>query len=175
MSLRDAIKPQHEAAERHPFTVMLLAGEMPVETYATYLFNHVIIYSAIENRVKALGMFAEYPEMFRVEKIGEDLEELGVKTLRVCDSTHACVARVNSVSEKDLMAYFYLYHMADMYGGQMIKPHIPGSGRRFDFENRSALIAAIREKLTDDLAGEAKVAFTFALELFDELIPSNTH
>jgi hypothetical protein len=67
------------------------------------------------------------------------------------------------------MAYVYLYHMADMYGGQMIKKCIPGSGKRFDFENRPALIAKIREHLTDDLAEEANIAFDYTLELFDEL------
>jgi heme oxygenase len=170
MSLREAIKPQHDAAEQHPFTVMLLAGKLPVETYANYLYNHLSIYATIENRIKKLGTFDQYPEVFRANKIAEDLEELDTSVFHIYESTHRCTERINSVSDKDLMAYFYLYHMADMYGGQMIKKVIPGSGRRFDFEDKAALVAAIRSKLTDDLADEAKVAFSFALDLFDELV-----
>lgn len=173
MSLREAIKPQHEAAEHHPFTVMLLSGEMPVETYANYLYNHLYIYQAIEQRIKAVGMFSKYPEMFRVNHIFNDLDELDADTLTLCKSTYACLDRIAHVSNKDLMAYFYLYHMADMYGGQMIKKAVPGSGTRFDYENRTELIAEIRKYLTDDLAEEAKIAFGFALDMFDELAPTN--
>jgi heme oxygenase len=169
MSLREAIKPQHDAAEHHPFTVVLLSGKMPTDVYADYLYNHLFIYQAIERRIKALGMFSGFPEMFRADKIGADFDELNVDTLTLCNSTYACLNRVLNVSNKDLMAYFYLYHMADMYGGQMIKKVVPGSGTRFDYEDRNTLIAEIRKHLTDDLANEAKVAFGFALEMFDEL------
>jgi heme oxygenase len=174
MNLREAIKPQHDAAEQHPFTVMLLSGKMPVEMYAQYLYNHLVIYHAVEKRIKTTGLFNELPEMFRLHRIAADLDELQVGTPELCKSTQACVDRIAQVSDKDLMAYFYLYHMADMYGGQMIKKVVPGSGTRFDYEDRSGLIAEIRKHLTGDLADEAKVAFGFALELFDELTDAHS-
>ena len=39
----------------------------------------------------------------------------------------------------------------------------------YEFYNRAELIATVREKLTDDLADEAKIVFAFATQLFDEL------
>ncbi len=169
MSLRDAIKPKHDAAEAHPFTAFLLSGSITKEVYGDLLFNMTVIYTALEDRMRKIGTFNDTPEMFRAEIMGQDLDELDINGVTVHQSTLDCVARIDEVTDHDLMAYTYLYHMADMYGGQMIKKCIPGSGKRFDFENRPALIAKIREHLTDDLADEANRAFDYTLELFDEL------
>lgn len=169
MALRDAIKVKHDTAEAHPFTALLLSGEIPKQTYGDLLFNMTVIYSALEERMLHIGTFNDMPEMFRTEIMTNDLEELDIDGITVHQSTIDCLERIGKVSDHDLMAYVYLYHMADMYGGQMIKKCIPGSGKRFDFENRPALIAKIREHLTDDLAEEANIAFDYTLELFDEL------
>lgn len=170
MSLRDAIKDKHDAAEAHPFTALLLSGQIPKQTYGELLFNMTAIYAALESRMRQIGTFNDTPEMFRAEIMAQDLDELGIDVMTIHQSTLDCLDRIEEVSDHDLMAYFYLYHMADMYGGQMIKKHIPGSGKRFEFENRPALIAKIREHLTDDLAYEANRAFGYTLELFDELV-----
>lgn len=169
MSLRDAIKDKHDAAEAHPFTELLLSGHIPKQTYGELLYNMTVIYTALEDRMRKLGTFNDTPEMFRAEIMGQDLDELDIDGVTVHQSTLNCLERIEEVSDHDLMAYTYLYHMADMYGGQMIKKRIPGSGKRFDFNDRPALIAKIREHLTDDLADEANRAFDFTLELFDEI------
>jgi hypothetical protein len=56
-----------------------------------------------------------------------------------------------------------------MYGGQMMKTLVPTPGYMFEFADRAGLIAAVRGKLTDDMADEANRAFDFAIQLFDEL------
>jgi heme oxygenase len=170
MTLRDAIKDKHEAAEAHPFTELLLSGQIPKQTYGELLYNMTAIYSALESRMRQIGTFNDTPEMFRAEIMAQDFDELDLDSVTMHKSTHDCIDRIEEVSDHQLMAYFYLYHMADMYGGQMIKKHIPGSGKRFIFEDRPALIAKIREHLTDDLADEANRAFGYTLELFDELV-----
>ena len=170
MTLRDAIKDKHDAAEAHPFTELLLSGQIPKQTYGELLYNMTAIYSALESRMRQIGTFNDSPEMFRAEIMAQDFDELDLDSVTMHKSTHDCIDRIEKVSDQQLMAYFYLYHMADMYGGQMIKKHIPGSGKRFEFENRPALIAKIREHLTDDLADEANRAFGYTLELFDELV-----
>ena len=71
---------------------------------------------------------------------------------------------------KKLLAHIYVRHFGDMAGGQMIAKRVPGSGRMYQFENADALKASIREKLTDDMADEAKVCFKFAGELFEEMM-----
>jgi len=40
----------------------------------------------------------------------------------------------------------------------------------YKFEDADALKANIREKLTDDMADEAKLCFKFAGELFEEMM-----
>jgi hypothetical protein len=56
-----------------------------------------------------------------------------------------------------------------MYGGQMIKKVVPGSGAMYEFENKKELIEKVRAMLTMDLADEANVAMQFAIDLFEEL------
>jgi heme oxygenase len=70
---------------------------------------------------------------------------------------------------KKLMAHIYVRHMGDLAGGQMIAKRVPGLGKYYKFEDPEGLKAVIREKLSDDMADEAKVCFKFAEELFQEM------
>ena len=172
MSLRDAIKEQHDAAEAHPFTALMLSGSISKEKYAEHLANHWVIFSAIEERMRETGLFNDMPDIFRAERIRADIRELTSASQPVHAATVRCVNRIAEVDDRQLMAYVYVYHFADMFGGQMIKSKVPGSGSRFVFEDRSGLIAKVRPMLGDDLADEAKQAFAYTLELFDELAPA---
>ena len=60
--------------------------------------------------------------------------------------------------------------MGDLSGGQMIKKKIPGAGKLYMFEgDTDSLKTAIRSKLNDNMADEAKVCFEYATELFKEM------
>jgi heme oxygenase len=69
-----------------------------------------------------------------------------------------------------LMAHIYVRHMGDLAGGQMIAKKVPGSGKYYQFEDPETLKAAIRERLDDSMADEAKVCFDFATRFFKEMI-----
>jgi heme oxygenase len=56
-----------------------------------------------------------------------------------------------------------------MAGGQMIAKKVPGKGRFYEFEDVENLKLKLREKLNNDMADEAKIAFDFATDLFVEL------
>ncbi len=171
MSLRDAIKDQHDAAEAHAFTTLLLSGSITPEKYAEYLYNHLVIFSTIEGRMHKLEAFNDMPDLFRADRIWADVKELAKDEPKVHDAALRCAKRISDVTDEQLLAYVYVYHFADMYGGQLIKDKVPGAGTRYVYEDRAGLIAALRPMLTDDLADEAKQAFAFTLELFDELAP----
>lgn len=168
MSLRDAIKPKHDAAEKHRFVVLLLSGNMPKEVYAEYLFNQAMCYLALEQKADEFGLLADLPGLRRAHLIEQDADELE-RNARIYPSTRQYILHLHSITADQVWAHIYGRHFADMYGGQMIKKVAPGSGRMYEFDDRAGLIAKIRPKLTDNLADEANLVFDFALRLFEEV------
>jgi len=63
------------------------------------------------------------------------------------------------------MAHLYVWHMGDMFGGQMIKKVVPGSHRNLEFQDIPTLMTNIRAKLDDSMADEANVAFDWAIKM----------
>jgi heme oxygenase len=168
MALRDAIKDRHDKAEKHRFVVLLLSGRLPEDAYAEYLFNQAMCYLALEQEADRHGLLADIPGIRRAALIEQDAEELN-RHARVHPSTRDYVQYVGTLSPELLWAHIYARHFADMYGGQMLKKVVPGSGRMYEFEDRAELIAKVREKLSDGLADEANRVLDFALALFDEI------
>jgi heme oxygenase len=173
MSLRDVIKPQHDSAEKHPLTVAMLSGRLTPSAYADLLYNQLRIYTEIEKAASSAGLLTDLPGLCRADSMQEDLDRLLVeyKLDQPCifESTVECVEYLKQVDNSFLMAHVYVNHMADMYGGQIIKKHLYGECKRYDFPNRTDLINAVRSKLSDNLAEEAKVAFDFTLRLFNDV------
>jgi hypothetical protein len=59
--------------------------------------------------------------------------------------------------------------MALMYGGQMMKSKVPGSGKMYDFDNVSESIAMIRGIQKDEWANEVNKGFNYIINILDEL------
>ena len=68
-----------------------------------------------------------------------------------------------------LMAHIYVRHMGDLYGGQMIKTKVPGSGKMYDFENMQECVGSIRAIQNDEMAEEANKGFQYIINILDEL------
>lgn len=168
MSLRDHIKEKHDQAEKHPFVVLMLSGRLPQEAYAEYLFNQAMCYCALEKKADEYSLLDDIKGIKRAALIEQDADELG-RNARIHGSTRDYILHLDTVPPEQLWAHIYGRHFADLYGGQMIKKVVPGSGRMYEFEDRAGLIAKVREKLSDDLADEANRVFDFALRLFDEV------
>jgi heme oxygenase len=66
-----------------------------------------------------------------------------------------------------IMAHLYVWHMGDLFGGQMIKKIMPGPHRNLEFNNPDELKVKIRSKLNDNMADEANVAFEWAIKLME--------
>lgn len=169
MTLREAVRDKHNEAEKHCFVVSLLSGEMRPEVYATYLVNQAACYRALETA--AQDHMADLPGLRRAELIELDAKELLGDHYgpALSPSTQRYVSYVKEVPSNLLWAHIYGRHFADLYGGQLIKRVAPGACRMYHFNDRSALIAKVRERLTDDLAEEANKVFDFAIALFDEV------
>jgi hypothetical protein len=57
-----------------------------------------------------------------------------------------------------------------LYGGQIVKKMVPGSGMMYEFPDRAGLIEKTRSMLTEDLGPEARMGFEFAIALFEDLV-----
>jgi heme oxygenase len=167
MSLKELTHNNHVAAEAHVFTKLLVSTNMSKEIYGDYLFNQTIAYNALES----LASLNTIEDVARTSSMQEDLKELGVESIsvKVYPATVKYVEHLKTLSKQNLMAHVYVRHMGDMYGGQVIKTKIPGSGTMYNFENRSNLIKSLRMQLSDDMAPEANKCFSLILELFTEL------
>lgn len=168
-TLREAIKLQHDAAEAHPLTTLLLSGNIDSNIYADLLYNQTLIYQAIENRLSAEFEYEWLPAVRRQELMREDLTELSSISLTIFPSTLNAISRVTTVDSRSLHAHLYVNHLADMYGGQILKRSLPGSCKRYEYKDRAASIEAIRSVLDNDLCDEAVVAFSHALELLNDV------
>lgn len=168
MTLREAIKDKHDEAEKHCFVVALLNKSLPKNAYGSYLFNQLKCYKALERRAYMFNLFDGVEDIVRASAIQEDAKELDADET-MFTSTSDYVGYISQAPRSKLLAHVYVRHFADMYGGQLIKAVAPGSCRMYEFKNRASLISTMRERLSNDLADEANVAFDYVLRLFDEV------
>ena len=175
-NLKALTKEHHDNAERTEFADMLLGGNIPPRLYQQYLNAQLANYSALESVVEVP---MELESIFRSTQIEEDLVELeATYDLDEIDEPLRSVVQyekhVNILAEKNntdgLLAHLYVRHFGDAHGGQIIKRNVPGSGQMYEFEDRRALIAGVRELLHDGMEAEAKNCFEFAESMFQELI-----
>jgi len=66
----------------------------------------------------------------------------------------------------------YLHYLAIVFGGQMIKKNVPGSGTLYDFENTKEIVGSIREKqakFDKEWIPEVSLGFVYMIKIFEEL------
>lgn len=174
-NLKDLTWEHHKNAERQAFVKEMFSGNLEPKKYAYFLFQQHAIYDALEAMAMMHGLFNDMPEIRRGPKILEDAQELWplkIGTPELCNTTKEYGKYLLSIMEdKDkIMAHVYVRHMGDLAGGQMIAKKVPGAGRMYQFDrDHMELKEAVRAKLNDDMAEEAKVCFDFATKLFQEL------
>lgn len=170
-TLKELTHSNHELAEAHPFTKLLLSGNIPENVYADFLYNQQAIYISLEAVAERKGLLSGLDGIERSAQIGNDFNNLPKCKTTLYPSTLKYVRYITNrnLSENQILAHLYVRHMGDLYGGQMIKKVVPGSATMYDFENRSELITALRQKLDISMAAEANECFGFAIELFTEL------
>ena len=57
-----------------------------------------------------------------------------------------------------------------MFGGQMIKSKVPGSGKMYEFEgDMRELIGSVRAIQNDEMADEVNRGFQYIINILDEL------
>lgn len=178
-NLKELTKEQHTNAERQDFVKVLMSGKINPEFYALYLWNQLAKYDVLEACAMGAGLYVGFPDdMRRKPRIEQDFFELWTKDSLpdTVPSTKEYVDHILSIKNDPvlLMAHIYTLHMGDLSGGQMIARKVPGQGMMYNFESdKNELRDMIRGRTTDDMAEEAKVCFSYASKLFQELMRLN--
>ena len=175
MSLKDLTWEHHKDAERQQFVKVLMSGKINPKLYATYLWNQHKKYDLLEALAGANGLLHDLPGISRKHRIEKDYLELWkeVNPPVLTQSTRDYIMHMKYIMHDTnaLMAHVYVLHMGDLSGGQMIAKKVPGSGTMYKFDtDKKKLKDAIRKRTNDDMAEEAKYAFTSATNLFKELM-----
>ena len=176
MSLKDLTHEAHRNAERSEFVKILFSGNINPKLYATYLKNQHPMYEILEVCAMPHLLLHGLPDVRRAPAILEDFVELwgqnNPEQPRMCPVTMKYVDYIMSIKDdpKKLMAHIYVRHMGDLAGGQMIAKRVPGKGKYYQFADPEGLKTAIREKLDDSMADEAKVCFEFARQFFEDMM-----
>jgi heme oxygenase len=171
MSLKELTAEKHQLAESTPFMKSVFAGTMSKEMWTDYTYQKRHWYHFIEKKAKDLGLLEGIEDICRAELILKDYSKMaGVFAHReIKPITIEYVEYINSLTDsRAVLAHLYIWHMGDMFGGQMIKKLVDAPHTHLDFNNVQDLMVRFRAMLTDDLADEANVAFDWAIRILNE-------
>jgi len=171
LPLKEAIAQKHREAEQKPFNQRMFKGELTKEEYIAHLCQQLGIFDAIEK-----GRTLPHPSLNRVDAVYEDIKELfeaeegQVLEIQLLESTQSYCNYLKGLSDEDILPHIYLNYLAIMFGGQMMKKNVPGSGRLYTFDGDMREVAGtIRAIQKDEWADEANKGLDFNMAIFDEL------
>jgi heme oxygenase len=166
MGLKEATAEKHKLAERMPFNGRMFRGELSKKEYLHYLNQQASIFQIIElNGVP-------HKSLLRLKNVFEDIQELAKEvkdTLPILKSMERYGVYLQKLTYEQILPHIYLHYLALMFGGQMMKSKVPGSGRMYDFDDMMEAAGSIRAVQKDEWADEVNKAFDFMIEIFDEL------
>ena len=161
--LKDARAEKHSIVENKQFNQRMISGDLSETEYLHFLIQQYTIFKEIENKQ------LHHPSLTRCENIKQDILELGGFILSTLDSTEYYRKYLANLDDESLLPHIYLNYLALLYGGQMIKSKVPGSGKMYDFEDPQTAIASIRAIQQDNWAEYAKIGLDYIIDIYDEL------
>jgi heme oxygenase len=168
MGLREATAELHSKAEKMEFNQRMFRGELTEFQYLNYLHTQSIIFQCIEEH----GLSKLNPNIKRLKNIFEDIQEIEKRnSKKVFDNINAKEygKYLEGLKGDNLYPHIYLNYLALMFGGQMMKSKVPGSGKMYEFENVQDCIGSIRAIQKDEWADEVNKGFSYIINIFDEL------
>jgi heme oxygenase len=164
MGLREATSELHRKAEQMEFNQRMMNNKLSIVEYSRYLMSQYYIFDTIEK-------YNVLPEsgLARSGKVLDDLNELGETIIMISPKTQEYVDYLIALDNDTIQPHIYLNYLALVFGGQLIKTKIHGSGRMYDFDNMHASAAAIRRIQNDEWADEVNKGFEFIINILDEL------
>ena len=167
ISLREATGEKHKIAESMVFNQRMVKGELSKDEYTLYLIQQLAIFDAIE--VHELP----HQSLKRSNKIFEDIKELfdnEIIQITILSSTKEYSKYLDTLTQEQLLPHIYLNYLAILFGGQIIKKNIAGSGKLYEFDGDVKEIAGtIRAVQKDEWANEVNIGFDYLINIYDEL------
>ena len=132
--LRAETRPQHDATEAIPFSAAIVAGSLPLASYAAQLAAYVPVHVALEGAIasanhRALAHVWD-PGMRRVDLLRADLGALGFAETSMPESTraasHAFGAWIEEVARTDPVALLGILYVLEgsTLGGAFLRKHL---------------------------------------------------
>ena len=181
LKLRELTMNHHKTAERSNFAKKLVSGKIQALAYYIYLYNMGFVYGNLENIAMSLGVLDDINHIRRTDNIWKDYHEMRHKFAMdrflppdILDSVAEYIDYLHSIkhNKHKILAHIYVRHMGDLSGGQIIAKRLderfPKAFYKFMVEE-DYLKEKLREKLNNDMADEAMVAFDYAHKIFLEL------
>lgn len=161
--LREYTRDSHVLVESTKFMRAVFERSLPLKLWYDFVYQKSLFYEVIEDTAEA----SEYTEDFLDINKQNDLHAectAQSHTFHYRDATVDYYKYLNTipVGDRRILAHLYVWHMGDMYGGQMINRVLGTNSASLTFPNRAQLIQKLETKLDIDLVDEAKVAFEWA-------------
>ena len=173
MNLKEVTANLHSKAEKMEFNQRMLTGTLSPLEYKRYLIQQLAIFSELETQPD--GNSIPYSGLNRTDALISDIHELNQQfnisndIVSVSKSTKDYLLHLMGTSGNSYNAHVYLNYLALVFGGQMMKSKVPGSGKLYEFENMKECIESIRAIQNDEMANEVNIGFTHIINILDEL------
>jgi heme oxygenase len=146
--------------------------QMPKDLWADFTYQKSLIYNGIEGVAGACGLLKDLPDIQRAHYLYLDYKEMienktNVTYRQVAIDYYKYILSLFP-DEDRIAAHLYVWHMGDLFGGQMIKKIVDAPSRALTFKDPEQLKVTIRTKLKDTMADEANVAFDWAIKLLND-------
>lgn len=170
MSLKELTADKHTLAEATPFMKAVFDKTMTMPTWADWSYQRSLFYKVIETRCAEAGYLEDLPGIERAELLMQDYNDMRTALnishpIQIRRATLQYYTYLMSIPPADVLAHLYVWHMGDMFGGQMIKKIVDAPHASLEFENAPMLMKNLRAKLSDELGPEANVAFEWAIRI----------
>jgi heme oxygenase len=169
MSLKELTADKHREAETTQFMKAVFAKTLPRDHWVDFTYQKTLFYSTIETAASEQGLMSDMESMRRSTLLAQDYEKMNSSAREFKPAVLEYHNYIQTLTDPTrIMAHLYTWHMGDLFGGQMIKKLVDGPHSSLDFLDPPVLIAAMRSKLSNDMAEEANIAFDWAIRILNE-------
>ena len=169
MSLKDLTKDKHTAAEATPFMKALFKKSLPIALWKDFTYQKSIFYRMIETKARRANLLGGLEGIERADLLLDDARRTAgpIVITRLHNELYTQYLE-NLNDPTKIMAHLYVWHMGDLFGGQMIKKLVDAPTTALEFDEVDSMKEIFYAKINDDMANEANVAFDWALKIMGE-------